>query len=83
MNDTVDGSAMAAREMEWLLVCRSKLMRGTSRRGKINNEDTNKEEVNPMKDNTSRPSSVRSSPSLSGSRSSPAGATTPTRTAPS
>ena len=36
---------MAAREMF------KNLMLGTSRRGKINNEDTNKEEVNPMKDN--------------------------------
>lgn len=35
------------------LVCKPfmDLMRGTSRHGKINNEDTNKEEVNPMKDN--------------------------------
>ena len=39
------GSAMSAREMFM------NLMRGTSQRGKINNEDTNnKEEVNPMKD---------------------------------
>lgn len=42
---SIEGSAMSAREMFM------DLMRGTSRRGKINNEDTNKEEVNPMKDN--------------------------------
>lgn len=50
MNDCKPSDFGTIDEM-WKRAMFKNLMLGTSRRGKINNEDTNKEEVNPMKDN--------------------------------